>query len=140
MDTLKIELEQGRTVYQPGDIVAGTIRWQCEKAPKELTLRLLWFTQGKGDEDAGLAEETSFEQPGLSDQRQFRLTVPSGPYSFSGTLISLTWALELVAQPGDHCERQEIVVSPTGREVLLQAVPGQEVKLPFGLKVPEGRR
>ena len=137
MATLNIELEQGKTTYRPGDTVAGSVRWQFDTAPRQLSLRLVWYTQGKGDEDVGMAEETIFEQLGLSDQRMFRLTVPNGPYSFSGTLISLTWALELVAQPGDHFERQDIVVAPTGREVLLQAVPGQEVKLPFGLKLPE---
>ncbi|UCE50589.1 MAG: hypothetical protein JSW47_10580 [Phycisphaerales bacterium] len=103
-----------------------------------MELRLLWYTQGKGDEDAGLAETMTFEPQGLADQRSFRFTLPDGPYSFCGSLISLTWALELSAWPGDVCERKEITVTPTGQEVLLEALPEEEVKLPFGLQVPKG--
>jgi hypothetical protein len=31
----------------------------------------------------------------------------------------LIWALELVAEPGEHSTRVEIIVSPTGGEILL---------------------
>ena len=136
MNTLTIQLEQNKTAFRPGDVVAGTVRWQLDNQAKQVELRLLWYTQGKGDEDAGLAETMTFEQPGLADQRSFRFTLPNGPYSFSGSLISLTWALELSARPGDACERKEITVAPSGREILLEALPEEEVKLPFGLQVP----
>ncbi len=138
MNTLTIVLEQNRTVFRPGDVVAGTARWQLEDQAKEAELRLLWYTQGKGDEDASLVDTMTFTQPSLSDQRSFRLTLPNGPYSFSGSLISLTWALELSTRPGHNCERTEITVSPTGHEILLEAVPDGEAKLPFGLRIPEG--
>lgn len=138
MHTLTIQLEQSKTAFRPGDVVAGTVRWQLEKQAKEMELRLLWYTRGKGDEDAGLVDTITFDQPGLSDQRSFRFTLPNGPYSFSGSLISLTWALELSAMPGDACERKELTVAPTGREILLQAVPEEEAKLPFGLQIPKG--
>jgi hypothetical protein len=136
MAILHIELEQDKTAYQPGETIAGTVRWQLETPPKDVVLRLLWYTQGKGDEDAGLAQEIRLENPGLSEQRSFRLNAPNGPYSFSGTLISLTWALELVVQPENHCTRSEIVVAPTAQEILLHAVPDQGIKLPFGLQSP----
>ena len=138
MHTLSIQLEQDKTVFRPGDVVAGTVRWQLEDQARQVELRLLWYTQGKGDEDAGLVETMTFAQPGLSDQRSFRFTLPSAPYSFSGSLISLTWALELSTRPGDNCERREITVSPTCREILLEALPDEDVKLPFGLEVPGG--
>ncbi|KPK37951.1 MAG: hypothetical protein AMJ65_13520 [Phycisphaerae bacterium SG8_4] len=138
MDTLTIQLEQNKTALRPGDVVAGTVSWKLEEQVRQVELRLLWYTQGKGDEDAGLVETMTFAQPSLSDQRSFRFTLPNGPYSFSGSLISLTWTLELSTRPGDNCERKEITVSPTGREILLQGLTDEDVKLPFGLKVPTG--
>jgi hypothetical protein len=137
MNTLNIQFEQNKTSFRPGDVVAGTAGWQLEDQPRKVELCLLWYTQGKGDEDAGLVETMTFPQPGLSDQRSFRFNLPNGPYSFSGSLISLTWALELSVQPSNSCERKEITVSPTGNEILLEAVPNEELKLPFGLKIPE---
>jgi hypothetical protein len=138
MDTLTIQLEQNETAFRPGDVVAGTVSWRLEDQVREVELCLLWYTQGKGDDDAGLVKTVTFEQPSPSDQRRFRFTLPNGPYSFSGSLISLTWALELSTRPGDSCERKEITVGPTGREILLEALPDEDVELPFGLKVPTG--
>ena len=135
MQTLKIELEQSQTAYRPGDVVAGTARWQLDEQPRQVECRLIWYTQGKGDQDAGLGEAVVFEQPGLHDHRSFRFTLPHGPYSFSGTLISLIWAVELSVCPGGLCERREITVGPAGREILLQALPEEKPDLPFGLKL-----
>jgi len=53
------------------------------------------------------------------DRREFRFRLPEGPYSFSGKLISLLWAIEVVASPGDMAGRAGIVVSPSGREVVI---------------------
>ena len=69
MPSLSIQLESDKTAFQPGDRVAGTASWQLEDQPKEVELRLLWYTQGKGDEDAGLAESMSFDQPSPADRR-----------------------------------------------------------------------
>jgi hypothetical protein len=55
----------------------------------------------------------------VQGRRAFRFVVPEEPYSFSGKLISLTWALEAVAQPGERMGRRELVVGPGAREVVL---------------------
>jgi hypothetical protein len=54
-------------------------------------------------------------------EQRVSLRAPSGPYSFSGRLISLLWALEAVAEPGGEVARREIVLSPSGEEVRLDA-------------------
>ena len=138
MPSLSIQLEPDKTAFRPGDSVAGTGSWQLDDQPKQVELRLLWYTQGKGDEDAGLVETMTFAQPSPADRRPFHFTLPTAPYSFSGSLISLTWALELSTQPGDQCERREITMAPTGQEILLEALPIEAVKLPFNLEMPEG--
>ena len=58
-----------------------------------------------------------FDEPYASDSRNFEFKIPAGPYSFSGLLISLAWALEL--ELDKECLQYDIVVSPTGKEISL---------------------
>jgi hypothetical protein len=61
----------------------------------------------------------SLSNPGENEVRPFNIRLPEGPFSFSGKLISLVWAMEAVAEPGSRAERLEITVSPDRREILL---------------------
>lgn len=119
MNTLGVALEGGKTAYRPGDEVLGVASWTLEEPPKTVEVRLFWHTQGKGDQDVEIVETTVFPGPGQTDLREFRFRLPDGPYSFSGKLISLLWAIEVVASPGDMAGRAGIVVSPSGREVVI---------------------
>jgi hypothetical protein len=110
--------------FRPGDDVEGTVRWRLDQPPRSIELRLFWYTEGKGDQDVGVVEALPFADPGQEDHRSFRFRLPAGPFSFSGKLISLLWAIEAVAEPGDSSGRLEITVSPTGREILLGSVVG----------------
>lgn len=69
----------------------------------------------------GVVQTMALAAPRPEDQRDFTLPLPlpREPYSFSGTLISLVWAIELIIEPGAHVERREFVLSATGREVVL---------------------
>jgi len=122
--TLDIELNGPITAYRPGDELAGRVRWSFDDRPHRVDVRLFWYTRGKGDEDTGLADRVTFDTPTPAETRTFRFTLPNGPYSFSGRLISLIWAVEAVAEPGDHTARTEITLSPTGSEILLESARG----------------
>jgi hypothetical protein len=117
---MQVETRDGATAFAPGEVVEGTVSWQLEKPAQSVELRLFWYTQGKGDQDVGVVSTVPFPEPALQDRRSFRISLPLGPYSFSGKLISLLWALEVVAEPGSRAGRLEITVSPTRREILLQ--------------------
>ncbi len=119
MAELKLEINDGRTTFAPGDRVEGVAGWQLDKPVKSAKLHLLWSTSGKGTEDVGVAETVTFDDPPQVDARIFAFTVPDGPYSFSGRLISLTWSLELTVEPGTHVQRMDLVVSPHQQEVKL---------------------
>ena len=119
MATLEIETAYGRSEFAPGGELAGIASWQLDRAPRAVELRLFWHTQGKGDDDAAIADTLRFEAPAAQDTQEFCFTLPEGPYSFSGKLISLRWALELVAEPSSGAARLDVTLSPTGREVLL---------------------
>lgn len=118
MSGLKIDIANDQQVFMPGQVVSGTVHWDNQRSTKNASLRLLWYTKGIGTEDIGVAESIDYDNAQPTDQYAFEFTLPIGPYSFSGRLISLIWALEL--QVGKEWVRKEIVLSPTGSEILLQ--------------------
>lgn len=117
---MKIEIRDDRRQFRPGDQLEGSAKWLLSLPPESVELRLFWYTRGKGTQDAEVVETVRFDPPHQEDSRTFSLKLPQAPYSFSGKLISLVWALELLAKPNDETERVEIVVSPAGDEILLQ--------------------
>lgn len=119
MGWIQIETEGGANAFLPGETITGTVSWQLDPPLESMELRLIWYTQGKGDQDLQIVETAAFHSPGVVDRRAFTIRIPQGPYSFSGKLISLLWALEVVAQPDDRASREPIIVSPTRREILL---------------------
>lgn len=125
MGKLSIELKDGKHAFAPGEQVEGRIEWSLDSNLRALELSLLWHTSGKGTRDVRVLHTHRIDSPGSFGLDKLSFTLPPGPYSFSGKLISLIWALELTCTPGDETVRQEIVVSPTGREILLTSVPGQ---------------
>jgi hypothetical protein len=121
MSKLKIGTRDDRRNFRPGEELAGAAGWELEKEAKVIEVRLIWFTRGKGTEDVGLMETVRFDQPQLAEARPFQFRLPAAPYSFSGKLISLLWALELVVLPSKESARFEFVLAPDGKEVLLDS-------------------
>ena len=123
MSDLKIQLAAGRMAFDPGEELTGTAAWKLDKPPRSVELRLLWFTRGQGEEDACVVETVRFDHPIQDDSRPFRFRLPDGPYSFSGKLFSLVWALELVVEPSKENARQEITIAPGAKTVQLDSLP-----------------
>lgn len=131
MNEMAIETKDGRVNYRPGDSIAGAAGWKLERAPESIELRLFWFTSGKGTSDLGLAATVTFEQPQAEEARPFVFTAPKFPVSFSGRIISLVWALELVVKPGTECARLHLVISPTGEELVPQTKITPTMRISF---------
>ena len=100
-DSISIQLDQTSSEFQPGTIISGKVIWSAAAATNKVELRLFWFTEGRGTQDIELIEERSWDAQGQTEQA-FEFTLPTEPYSFSGRLISLQWALEAV----DTAERK----------------------------------
>jgi hypothetical protein len=121
MDQLDISLRQDKTDYAPHETVAGDIRWRLEASPRRIEISLLWYTSGKGTRDVGVIGTLAIDEPNSVGTKDFAFTLPEGPYTFSGKLISLVWAIEATCSPGDNTVRQQIVVSPTRQEIALNS-------------------
>jgi hypothetical protein len=115
---LEIHVDGG-AAFAPGHTLRGTLQWMGDAAPEALELRLLWYTEGRGDQDVGVARTLRIETPSAVGSSSFELEVPSGPYSCSGRLVSIRWALEAVTKPGKQTARAELVLAPGAREVEL---------------------
>ena len=121
MDLIEIQPDGSRVAYAPGEPLTGTVSWQLDAPATGVEVRLFWYTRGKGTTDVQVVKAKQFDAAGTRGRGDFRFVLPEEPYSFSGKLISLVWALEAIAQPGDRSQRLELVVAPGGRELILGA-------------------
>ena len=120
MNMVSISTRDGRTEFSPGDRVELEAEWQLVELPRAVDIRLVWYTRGKGSQDVEVVERLAFADPKQAEARPFAIQAPLEPYSFSGKLISLIWALELVLQPGKESTRLELTIAPNKEEIVLK--------------------
>jgi hypothetical protein len=118
-EPLRIEIEGGRRNFSPGETIAGRVSWTLDADPQTAELRLFWYTSGKGTQDVQVVVTLPFGSPQRSDRRDYRFALPQEPYSCSGALVSIIWALELIVEPKGLTERIEFTMAPGGTEVIL---------------------
>lgn len=121
MSELRIETADGRTSFAPGEALEATAEWQLDNQADAVELRLAWSTRGDGERDMSIVERVRFESPERVGTRRWTVQLPNGPYSFSGSRISLVWALELVVEPAGNTQALDITVAPHGKEILLHS-------------------
>ena len=126
MTTMAVELDGGRSTFKPGERVEGQASWELAEPPRSLEVRLFWTTSGRGDEDQEIVAVEQVPSPAASGWTRFSFQLPAGPYSFSGRLVSLAWALEVVAPHEEMAASAPIVVGPEGREVRIDGEPAPE--------------
>ncbi len=119
MNFLDLSLPDPRPGYFPGDPLTVRVRWEIDPEPPRLLLRLFWRTEGRGSTDSAAVEEQTLPQPGSAGERDLTFILPSAPPSFSGSLVSLLWAVEVLAEKTKHQAHVDFVVSPTGEPLLL---------------------
>lgn len=122
---MTVQLDNQRSAFSPGEPLKGMVGWQLERMPRRVELRLFWYTSGRGTRDVGMVEARQLACDQAAGPITFEFKLPTGPFSFTGQLISLQWAIELVIQPGSQTQRTEFVLSPTGAPISLAAEPGK---------------
>lgn len=115
MNQFSLSIKQKQ--YRPTERLRGEASWQLKKTPKKLQINLYWTTAGRGNTDLRIIESKSLK-PEKQGFNHFEFILPAGPYSFSGRLISLTWAVEFIAG-NRQCLTETIIVAPTGEELRL---------------------
>lgn len=126
--SLSIDLD-GKTAFEPGTELQARLQWDLPSAPDDLQLRLVWNTTGKGTRDLEVVQTHTIRGAAAAGYEDFSLSLPHEPYSFSGSLISLIWALELIAFPSRESTRTEITIGPGAREILLRPIASSRMPL-----------
>jgi hypothetical protein len=117
MITITVE----RKDLRPFETVSGRVEWRLDAVPKDLELRLCWFTRGRGTEESETVESMSLGDT-ANGAREFSFVLPGEPWSVDGPLISIAWALEVVAKKQGGQALEELVVSPDRKERRLAEV------------------
>lgn len=111
---MTITFTAGRA-FEPGEEVVGVVR---AEGTGQLVISLLWFTSGRGTEDVQIVAQERRALVG-AEAVPFRFALPESPWSFSGTLITLSWAVAATVEPGGAETRAVLVCAPGGVEVRL---------------------
>jgi len=119
--SVSLAIDNGEILFRPKSKLTGTAGWQLDHEVRAVEVRLIWFTQGKGTQDVEIVDRRRWETPVLMGSEKFEFALPEGPHSFSGTLISLTWALEVVIEKGKESQRVEFFLSPFDAEIDLRS-------------------
>jgi len=118
---LGLFIDNNRTAFKPGDALELSVLWALPAKPESLEIRLFWYTRGKGTEDVEIIATERIPANAAAGEAKTIFSLPAGPWSFSGKLVSLIWAAELVGEPGSRATRCEFFLSPSGKEILLHA-------------------
>lgn len=118
--SVQIQLDGDSTSFEPGADIRGRVDWQPDgPARMSMMISLIWFTQGKGIEDVTVVDQIQIDHPRPHGHRDFKFRLPDFPWSFSGSLISLTWAVEASLEPKGTVERVTVISAPGGEKVKL---------------------
>jgi hypothetical protein len=98
---LGLRLDGDRAAYRPGDTLSGSyLPPRAVGTVEAAELSVLWYTEGKGDEDLGVHH---FERFGYEDdgpgaarrERRFSTRLPNTPLSYDGILVKIVWCVRV---------------------------------------------
>jgi len=89
MDILQLELENGAgpadTKSWLSDQPLGIHgSWRLSARPDYVEVRLVWYTEGKGDRDVRIVRSERIESARQDGTHHWQWPLPEAPYSFSG--------------------------------------------------------
>ncbi len=99
---ISIQFDHGQRAYEPGDVLSGM--YQIDSVDTELLraveVSVLWFTEGKGEEDLAVhyfERLTAADLPdkNLHECRRFQTVLPSSPLSYEGVIVKICWCVRV---------------------------------------------
>jgi hypothetical protein len=112
-----------RRIYQPGELLVCEYQIDAVEA-EDLTAveaSVLWYTEGKGDEDLGVhfferrTPETA-ENRDLRQLHRFETMLPRCPFSYSGAIVKIRWCVRIrvfLRRSKDYVADQPLQLGPT---------------------------
>ena len=102
---VSLKIHNRQAPHAPGATLAGEYQIDAVEVGEldAVEVSVLWYTEGKGDEDLGVhyferrtSEDESDEKP-LTELRSFSVSLPKSPLSYEGVLIKLRWCVRVRA-------------------------------------------
>jgi hypothetical protein len=100
--TVKIRFDSNGRIYLPGETLSGEYAFDGLPATegKRLEVSVLWFTEGKGEEDMAVHEfwRTNLEEDQTIDlfrPQRFSTTWPASPLSYDGRIVKIRWCVRV---------------------------------------------
>jgi hypothetical protein len=88
--------------YAPGEVLAGEYRLEAvaPASVKSVEVSVLWYTEGKGDEDMAVHEfwRLNTDDGDWIDPRRparFSTTLPNSPLSYDGMILKICWCVRV---------------------------------------------
>lgn len=94
-----IHVQTDQSQLAVGEQVRALVSWQHEGAPVDLKVQLRWYTEGRGDTNAGIVDEIVYAatQGPIPPQVEATFTIPTtGPVTYDGHLIRVRWHVRAV--------------------------------------------
>lgn len=89
-------------IVEPGELLRGELQIDAVDPDEleSLELSVLWYTEGKGDEDLGIHyfQRIAADGPNrssLHELRKFQTVMPASPLSYDGVILRLRWCVRL---------------------------------------------
>jgi hypothetical protein len=138
---VRVRFDGNGRAYRPGETLSGEYRIESVPAEeiKAVEVSVLWYTEGKGDEDLAVhdfwrssaegGEKLDLRRPG-----RFSTVLPRSPLTYRGVLVKIRW-----------CVRVRVFLT-RGREVMgelafrLGEVPAARSPAPVKPPAVNGRR
>ncbi len=99
---VRIRFDGNGRVYRPGETLSGEYR--IESVPPEeikaVEVSVLWYTEGKGDEDLAVHdfwrhEPDEGDRQDLRRPGRFSAVLPKSPMSYRGVLVKIRWCVRV---------------------------------------------
>jgi hypothetical protein len=117
-DVVTIAPTNGDTARKPGETIELTASWSLAAAPSSVVVRLIWFARGiEVSEGAVIASKNLPEA--VRGEYPVTFTLPKAPYSFTGKVVKLHWAVELIVGNAGTAT-WEFNLSPSGQAIVLK--------------------
>jgi hypothetical protein len=131
----QIKLDRRTTVYSPGDQIEVSIIWHDELPGQSIVVSLCWGTMGKGTASTGVALLERLSMPSPNGQQTVRFTLPRGPLSCNGKLLSIQWFAKAERSAPQSKVEESFVLSRESGPIQLGSLPVCEDKLSFAPKI-----
>lgn len=98
----QLSLSPERPGYSTGDMLSGTFSVGTLELSevKSVELSVLWYTEGKGDEDMAVhyflrLDPASEAWQQLGQPQSFSTRLPNSPLSYEGLIVKVRWCVRL---------------------------------------------